>query len=225
MPSNSYPLFAREGWALVIFLLVMVYIGYVFLGMTSASAIVLITILIFYLIRDPVRNIPSLPLGIVSPVHGRIISVEKVEDHWISRQAVCIKIKMSWLDIYSLRSPIEGKIMQMWSNKDTDAYANIFAFWIKTDEGDDIITEIRFHPIPFFGIRFYAHSGERLGQGQRCGYIYFGGEVNVYIPENSSKEIKPGGTIHAGSGVIAKLIHNEGASVIGQSEEQSPSPV
>jgi phosphatidylserine decarboxylase len=60
----------------------------------------------------------------------------------------------------------------------------------------------------------YLHSGERVGQGQRCGYFYFGGVVDVFMPIQSKVQVEVGQYVEYGSTVLAQIIHSEVASVI-----------
>ncbi len=122
---------------------------------------------------------------------------------------------MSSLDVYSLRSPVEGKVMEQWSEKCKEENGQRkFAFWIRTDEGDDIVTVFRLRPCASFCFRIYIQSGERLGQGQRCGFLYFGGTVDVFIPANSKLEVEPGQSITSGEDILASLVHGDSASMI-----------
>jgi phosphatidylserine decarboxylase len=49
--------------------------------------------------------------------------------------------------------------------------------------------------------------GDRVGQGQRCGFIHLGGRVDLYLPESCRTLVTVGDWVHGGSDVIAKLIH------------------
>ena len=133
---------------------------------------------------------------------------------------------MSSLDVYSLRSPVEGKVMEQWSEKCKEENGQRkFAFWIRTDEGDDIVTVFRLSPCAAACFRIYIQSGERLGQGQRCGYLYFGGTVDIYIPENSKLEVEPGQTITSGEDVLAYLVHGSSVSMINDKNPHGKSAV
>ena len=170
---------------------------------------------VLYLLRDPQQLVPSSPLAIVSPVYGKVLSVDEFTDPWLHRANKRIRIKMSLLDVYSLRSPIEGKVVNQWTLRpDGQKTRRQFAFLIRGDEGDEVIVAIYLNILSALLLRFYAHSGERLGHGQRCGYLYFGGLVDVLLPENCSIKVDPDIHIESGSGVLAQLVHNEGASVI-----------
>jgi len=220
MPSNSYPIIAREGW-LFIGILVLLLIGaYYYLGTTITVIIATILVLTLYLLRDPEQTIPSSPLAIVSPVFGKIISIDEVEDPWVTRRALQIKIRMSLLDIYSIRSPIEGKIVNQWTRRpEGENNGRRFAFRVRSDEEDEVVVVINLNFLTAFFFRFYVHSGERLGHGQRCGYLYFGGCVEILVPENSKISIQPGERINSGSGILAHLVHTSVATAIHPEEE------
>lgn len=220
MPSNRYPFIAKEGWLLLLVLAGLILLTFYFVSSIVSFVLAIIFCFFLFLLRDPQRTIPSLPLAILSPVEGRIILIDEVDDPWlnqqgINRQAKRIRIKMSSLDVYSLRSPVEGKVMEQWSEKCKEENGQRkFAFWIRTDEGDDIVTVFRLSPCAAACFRIYIQSGERLGQGQRCGYLYFGGTVDIYIPENSKLEAEPGQTITSGEDVLAYLVHGSSVSMI-----------
>lgn len=81
-----------------------------------------------------------------------------------------------------------------------------FAQWIQSDEQDDVVLAVR-SAARLFKPRCYAHSGERIGQGQRCGIIPFASVVRVSVPASSRVEVKVGDTVRGGSDTLATLIH------------------
>ncbi len=220
MPSNRYPLIAREGWLLLSILAGLVYVAFYFIGSHVAIILTVIFCLFLFLLRDPQRTIPALPLALVSPVNGKITLVDETDDPWLSlqglpRRAKRVRIKMSSIDVYSFRSPVEGKVMEQWSQRcEIENGQRKFAFWIRTDEGDDVVTVFRLRPCAAICFRIYMQSGERVGQGQRCGYLYFGGTVDVYFPANSKLEIVADQPITSGEDILAHLTHGESASVV-----------
>lgn len=180
-------------------------------GFIVSLSILLVAV---YLFRDPVRIIPSQPLAVVSPVHGIVTLVEEAEEIRLHTRAKRIQITMRAYDIYSLRSPIEGKVVEQWcSAPDKNESRRHFDFYIKSDEGDNVVTAIRLRDI-IRRFHVYLHSGERVGQGQRAGYLYFGGIVDVFLPLDSKVQVEVGQYVQSGSSVLAQLIHTEAASVI-----------
>ena len=220
MPTNSYPFIAKEGWLLLFMLAGLVLVAFYYISSSIAVILAIIFCLFLFLLRDPQRTIPSLPLALLSPVHGRVVQINETDDPWLSlqginRQAKKVRIKMSSFDVYSLRSPVEGKVMEQWSEKCKEENGQRkFAFWIRTDEGDDVVVVFRLGTFTARFFRIYIQSGERLGQGQRCGYLYFGGTVDVFISVNSKLEIEIGQSITSGEDVLAYLIREDSASMI-----------
>ncbi len=214
MPTNSYPLIAREGWPLIA-MLVMLYLVLQFLHYDLViTTLLLATIfLVVFLHRDPERRIPAQPLAIVSPVYGVIASVTEVSDPYLERKAKCIRIEMRPWDIFSLRSPIEGKVMNQWSRSDTSdsLMQTSYAFWNQSDESDDVVTSIHLRK-PKWRYRFYMQSGHRLGQGQRCGFIYFGSAVEVLVPADVKLQVDTGQCVRSGESTLAVIIHSRAAS-------------
>ena len=54
-------------------------------------------------------------------------------------------------------------------------------------------------------LKLYAAPGERIGIGQRSGFIYFGNVVDVYMPINTRAEAKPGAAVESGCTVLGRL--------------------
>ncbi|MGK0296836.1 MAG: phosphatidylserine decarboxylase [Gammaproteobacteria bacterium] len=220
MPTNRYPFIAKEGWLLLLILAGLVLLAFYFFSNSITISLAVTFCFFLFLLRDPQRNIPSSPLALLSPVHGKVIQIDETDDPWLSlqgieRRAKRVRIKMSSFDIYSLRSPAEGKVMEQWSKKcQEEKGQRKFSFWIRTDEGDDVVVVFRLGSFVARLFRIYIQSGERLGQGQRCGYLFFGGTVDVFISTNAKLEIEIGQSITSGEDILAHLIHEKPASMI-----------
>lgn len=158
--------------------------------------------------REPARVVPSSPLAIISPIDGKVISVEKIYDKWLNRQALVIGIQIPEPGISALRSPTEGKVMDFWTNlgsgRAPTGSPTEYTIWVQTDEREDVV----FCVITRAFSRFKADvaPGERVGQGQRNGFIFFGRRVEVLMPITCHAHVTPGDAISAGSGVIATLL-------------------
>ena len=218
MPSNRYPLIAQEAWPFLFAFLGLAVFSQFFLSPTAFVLLLIVFLFFVFLFRDPSREIPSDPLAVVSPVHGVVTLVEEAEEIRLHAKTMRVQITMRLYDIYSLRGPIEGKVMEQWcSSPDKNESRRHFDFHIKSDEGDNIVTAIRLRDI-IRKFHVYMHSGERVGQGQRCGYLYFGGVIDVFLPLESKVQVEVGQYVKSGSTVLAHLIHSEAASVIQNSE-------
>lgn len=204
---------AREIRLALIVLVIVAIVFKVYLGWLPAIFVAGLILFAAYLFRDPICVIPSAPLAVVSPACGHIINVENTQDNWLNRPAIKIRICMSYLDVHILRSPIEGKIKNQWAKSDSEkGIKNRYTYWIQTDEGDDIVYSIgtvKFSPFLEINLR----CGERTGQGQKSGYLYFSGIVDVYIPETSRVMISANEKIDAGSSILALIIHKKSAQL------------
>jgi phosphatidylserine decarboxylase len=208
--TKKFPLIAPEAQTVII-ILIIVIIGVFSMGF-SVIGLVLGAILgvILYLYRDLPRNIPPAPLGVVSPVDGVVTRVEKVQDVYLDREMIRIAMNMSILGGYALRAPIEGKLVKQWfpgSETAKGVNGEAYTQWIQTDEEDDVLLLITLKG-SLHQPRCYVHPGERVGQGQRCGFVHFGAPIEVLVPANSRIEAKEGDKLRAGSDIIASLVHN-----------------
>ncbi len=212
--SAEYPYIARQGWPFILAAVLVALALHFTLGEPWSLPFWLLALVLAYLFRDPERKIPAVPLAVVSPVDGEVTAVEACRDPYLERDALRIDLRMRRFGVYTTRSPVEGKIMEIWyfpanSSRQGEASAadyNRYAIWVQTDEQDDLVLVIRVagHRLR---PRCYVHIGERIGQGQRCGMVSFSGNVNVYVPANSRIEVQPGSQVHAGSDILATLIH------------------
>lgn len=213
MAIAASPLIARPGWIFITAAALLAWAIQYLAGSVMAIPLWASVALLVFLFRDPEREITSQPLAIVSPVDGRVVSIVKCRDIFLDRDAIKITIKMGVLDVYCIRSPIEGKLQQRWlsspvelqEKNDTKSQDSVSA-WIQTDEEDDIVLSLlktSVVSVPYY----YVQSGERIGHGQRCGFVRFGTNVEVYLPANSRVLTEEGSKIYSGSDVLAQFIH------------------
>lgn len=168
-------------------------------------------LLVLWLYRAPSRNMPSEPLGIISPIDGYVVGVEEMQDRLLDRAALRVRIKPSLLGSFTIHSVTEGKVMQYWLDIDKTpggpcvSTNKCRAIWLKTDENDDIIVMMQAHPALKLHCR--AATGERIGQGRACGFLLFAGYVDVYLSLDSKIRVNAGDRVKGGESVIAQLIH------------------
>ena len=212
MPEKgNYTFVSRLGWVYALGAAALAVIANLLFNIWLAIPFWLVSGVSLYLFRDPHREIPSLPLAIVSPADGVIVSVEDTEDPYIKRPAICITVQMSFWGTYITRSPTEGKVIERWfraphEQKDSTTSAASYGLWIQTDEEDDLVLVMNRHS-NFSVPRCYVQSGERIGQGQRCGLIRFGTDLQLYVPVNCKIGVKAGDEVRAGEDVLATIVH------------------
>ena len=203
MATYRYPLFAREGWPILAGTVSLALLLHLF-SWQLALPVWLACAWVIFVFRDPPRRVPSVPLGIVSPVDGKVLSVTRTGDDRLQREALRIAIRMRWFNVYSLRSPTEGKVMKTWFSAADGQNKASASLWIQTDETDDVVTTIS-GGFWWWKPRCEVHSGERVGQGQRCGFMDFGSEVEILLPESSIAEVNAGDLVLSGESIIAHL--------------------
>lgn len=208
--SLKHPTIAREGW-LYIGISILLTLGVLVANLYLLGGLfALITLLLLFAFRDPERRVPSEPLGVVSPIDGTVTEISEKYNAVAEEQMLSIRINLNYLGVFSVRSPAEGKIVKQVFDADRPdpAYAN----WLQTDEGDSLVWEL--HPKLYGQPKCYVQTGERIGQGQRCGFSPFNAEVDLLIPSNSVVNVTVGTEVVAGQTILAKLIHQSGATII-----------
>ncbi|MEJ2760699.1 MAG: hypothetical protein P8126_03980 [Gammaproteobacteria bacterium] len=210
MATNANPVIARQGWPFIILILLAAVAARIYVGWTAAAILLFAAALTAFLFRDPRRVIPPAPLAVLSPASGEITAIETVADPWLERQALKCVIHMSVWDVHSLRSPVEGKVMDQWASRPEEpGIRRRYTYWIKTDEGDDVILSFAMG-LSGCLLRLTLHSGERIGQGHPCGHLFFAGQVELYLPEATRLEVKPGLHVDSGTAIIGKFVHKWG---------------
>lgn len=165
----------------------------------------ILLVLLYLLFRDPIREVPSVALGIISPADGTVVSVETTDKCVVQGEAYLLRIRVDSLGTYTARSPVEGKVMDLQSSVEgigPDCPLN--ALWVQTDEGENVVLQFqgyRFGLAPRSFIRF----GERIGQGHRCAYLRLAQYADVYLPITSKVLVEPGQQVVAGEDLIATL--------------------
>ncbi len=207
--KGNYSLVLKEGWLYAsVVLLVSLLLQHFAERPWVAAPLWLLAVLLLFLYRDPTREVPALPLAVISPADGRITRVEPAHDPYLDRDAIRISVQMRFWGIYTTRSPTEGKIVERWTRMPgmQAGDSRRYGIWIQTDESDDVVLVLS-HSNLLQRPQCYVNTGERIGQGQRCGFIRFGAEVEVYVPANSKVNVEAGQAVRAGVDVIATLVH------------------
>jgi len=205
--ERRFPLIAREGIPFLGAMLIITAAVMHFWGPLYGVAPVLLLIYVFLIFRDPKRQIPAVPLGVVSPADGVIIDVGVTEKGALDNESHRIVIRVNTLGTYTARCPIEGKIMDLHSEpSERLATDNSSGLWVRTDEGDDVVLQFRGHRFGLAPLAFLRY-GERVGQGQRCAFLRLTRLAEVQLPIASRVLVKTGQRVTAGADLLAKLPH------------------
>lgn len=215
MVTSRHPLLAPEGWWHIAISLIVASAVHYYFGWPWATPLWVVVLFVLQFFRDPPRIIPAEPLGLVCPADGRVIKVDEVEDPYLKRPARRVSIFMNVFNVHSNRAPIEGKVKERWYHQGKYFNASLDkaseqnernALWIQTDEGDDIVV-VQVAGLIARRILCYKQPGERIGQGERYGFIRFGSRVDVYFSRDSRVKVSLGDKVKGGSDLLAILVH------------------
>lgn len=201
------PFVAREGIPFILLAFALAGFALRYLPLWTVTVPLAATVLLVFLFRDPRRDVPSVALGIVSPVDGKVVDVETTSQCVVQGDAYRVRIHINPFGTYSARSPIEGRVMDLHSAAEgvgPECPAN--ALWVQNDEGDNVV--LQFHGYRF-GLppRSFVGFGERVGQGDRCAYIRFAEFAEVYLPIRGRVHAEPGQDVRAGTDLIGAVPH------------------
>ena len=207
MKGRRNPFVAREGLYPMVPLAAAVAVVLRYYDPWIAVLPAALLVVLYFVFRDPRREVPPVALGVVSPVDGVVESVDEIDHCVVQGRAWRVRIRVDLLGSYTARSPIEGRVMDLHSpvegvGPDCPAHA----LWVRTDEGEDVVlqfSDIRFGVAP----RAFARYGERLGQGERCAYVRLARRAEVFLPFHGRVEVEAGRRVLAGTDLIGLVPH------------------
>ena len=208
MLGRRNPFVAREGIPWLLAAAIGMWLAFRYLDPVWMLPPAVALVLLFLVFRDPRRRIPAVPLGVVSPVDGRIISVDLVDKGVVQGEAHRVFIRVNSFGTYSARCPVEGTIRDLNTHAESKvADYRTNALWVRTDEGDDVVLQFKGYR---YGLppKSFVRYGERLGQGQRCAYLRLTRIAELHLPIDSKVVVKPGERVVAGRDLVARLPHH-----------------
>lgn len=159
----------------------------------------------YLVFRDPRRGVATAPLGVVSPVDGRVLEAEATEEGVLNVKVQRIVIRVSPFGTYTARAPAEGKVMDLHCDLDSGERPRVGGgLWVKTDEGDDVVLRFRGHRFGLVPAAIVGY-GSRVGQGQRCAYLRWTRFADLELPETARVMVSAGQHVTAGTDVLAEL--------------------
>jgi len=207
LKGRRNPFVAREGIPFLVVTSIGIGVAWQYAGVNYAIPLIILFAYFVLVFRDPRRDVPAVPLGIVSPVDGIVAGIGLTDKSILNGEAHKIIIRVSSLGTYTARCPIEGKIMDFRGAQPARQVPGATSgLWVRTDEDDDVVLQFHGHR---FGLAPHAilRYGERVGQGQRCAYLRLTRYAEVQLPINGRVLVTEGQRVSAGSDVLAKLPH------------------
>ena len=210
--NYPHPILAKEGWPFIALSLIAAVAVHFWAGWLWALPLWIVVAFVVQFFRDPPRTAPSDPDAVVSPADGRIVVVEKARDPYLDRDAVKISVFMNVFNAHSNRSPVDGVVRNTWYHAGSFVNASLSkasleneraALWLSTSRGD--VTCVQVAGLIARRILCYAKTGQRLGRGERFGFIRFGSRVDVYLPPDAVPKASVGDKVYATSTTLATL--------------------
>ncbi|MEL6870093.1 MAG: hypothetical protein AAFO81_09860 [Pseudomonadota bacterium] len=201
--------YAREGfWLFVVCALIAVLLAK-FVSPWLALIMLVPLGLLMALFQDPRREIPLKPLAALSPVDGTVLDVGLCRSGLLDRQSLRIRIKVNPLGAYTVRAPVEGKILDPRDNAaEGSKLTGRGGMWLRSDEGDDVV--VAFVGRGWLGVpKSFRRYGERVGHGHRCAFLRLAPVCEVYLPESALPRVEQGDYVQAALTPLAKFRREE----------------
>ena len=194
--------------------LVMDFIGIPWLVKTLQIGLLIVFILILQFFRNPKRNTQIDDAYVVSPVDGKVVVIEEVqESEYFKDKRLQVSVFMSPINVHVTRYPIGGKVL--FSKYHPGKY--LVAWHPKSSEKNERTTvvvenskfgKVLYRQIAGFLARRivnYAKKDQNVVQGNDAGFIKFGSRVDLFLPLGTKLDIKLNQKVKGGETVIAKL--------------------
>jgi len=206
----------REGTAPILVTTATAVLVQIMVGLLWAVAPWLLVALLYWLYRLPRVALIHDPLGVLSPLSGRVTGIAMATDPFRDCPVLRIRLSLAPPGITLIRSPTEGKVLETYlrsgvlgttlrptpAAESPDCYAQS----LRTDEGDEVLFAISSN-WPVSRCTLDHAPGERAGQGQRAGFIYFASDCDVLVPPDSLAQVTVGQRVSAGQTQLARLVH------------------
>ncbi|MEI6847921.1 MAG: phosphatidylserine decarboxylase [Chlorobiaceae bacterium] len=174
----------------------------------TACSIITFTLFFF---RDPERKVPEEKRIILAPADGKIVLVQKQEDHSTGQSSILVSIFMSPFNVHVNRIPLSGTVTHLRYQPGQF----LMAFDHRSMESNEKMEigidngEIRmlFSQISGFLARRIVctlHDGEKVKAGSRFGMIKFGSRVDITLPSSAKTTVHVGQITRAGQTIIAR---------------------
>jgi phosphatidylserine decarboxylase len=181
---------------------------------TLAALWILFVLFTLYFFRDPTAKTPSGPGLVVSPGHGKVDCIDRLDEGpFVGGPCHRISIFLSVINIHVQNAPIAGKIKcvthtpgQFVSALRADSAEHNENVLIGFDSSELIGEKIGLRLIAGVLARRivpFVKEGDDLARGDRISLIQFGSRCDLYIPARYQLQVKLGDKVVGGETVMA----------------------
>ena len=214
-------MFHKEGQTIIFVSLIIVgslflvidFIGIPWLVKTLQIGLLIVFILILQFFRNPKRNTQIDDAYVVSPVDGKVVVIEEVqESEYFKDKRLQVSVFMSPINVHVTRYPIGGKVL--FSKYHPGKY--LVAWHPKSSEKNERTTvvvenskfgKVLYRQIAGFLARRivnYAKKDQNVVQGNDAGFIKFGSRVDLFFPLGTNINVELNQKVKGNKTIIAK---------------------
>jgi len=216
-------MFHKEGYKIILisFTLVVVSILLVdsFITISWLKLILEIGLLIFLVLilqffRNPKRHTQLNDSQVVSPVDGKVVVIEEVEEtEFFNDKRIQVSVFMSPINVHVTRYPIGGNVV--YSKYHPGKY---LVAWHPKSSTENERTTVVVENLTYGKVLFrqvagalakrivnYAKANNTVTQGTDQGFIKFGSRVDLFLPLDTSIKVKLNQKVKGGESIIAEM--------------------
>ncbi|SDB66891.1 phosphatidylserine decarboxylase [Flavobacteriaceae bacterium MAR_2010_188] len=215
-------MFHKEGFKIIFITLVIVvasiflvdsFIDTPWLRTALMVAIIVLFLLVLQFFRNPRRITQLHDNHAVSPVDGKVVVIEEVEENeFFKDKRIQVSVFMSPINVHVTRYPIGGKVV--YSKYHPGKY--LVAWHPKASEENERTTVVveneSFGKVLYRQIAGamakrivnYAKVSSEVIQGKDSGFIKFGSRVDLFLPLDSDIKVSLNQKVKGGTTVIAE---------------------
>jgi phosphatidylserine decarboxylase len=173
-----------------------------------------LTLFIAWFFRNPARTIPQGRNLIVSPGDGTVVAVEQEFEHrFLKEPSIRISIFLNVFNVHINRMPAAGVLQDVVyapgkflvaSRHEASVENEQNALMLRRSDGKKILC-VQIAGLIARRIVCWVTPGEQVEKGERFGLIRFGSRMDVYLPHESTMQVKVGEKVKGGSSILAEL--------------------
>ena len=161
--------------------------------------------------RDPEREVPSIPGGVLAPADGRVMQVDEISDPFVG-PAVRVAIFLSPLDVHVNRAPIGGLVAGVVYSQGRfvpaykpEAGAGNERCMVHLQGDSARVTVTQIAGVVARRIVCRVGAGDKLAVGERFGMIRFGSRTDCCMPRGTDVRVRIGDRVRGGVTVLGLL--------------------